>query len=250
MDCKTARLLLDLARPHAAELHPSEAGALHGHLAGCPECDSLARGERQLDDHVGRAVRNVPVPDGLRDRLLQRLGARRRAWYASRVGPAAAGLAAAAAVLFALWFYWPHEARPQPDLERIGFQTAFKIQTRDPDQVAAWFQDNYHLVLAIPRELDQRPINYNLLTDYDMADCQGKSTPQLLLTYGGEQARIFILTSKDFDLKNVMSQPRFESGVIAEVFSPPDDPNTAYAVIYTGKSLDPFLVADLSGGAH
>jgi hypothetical protein len=248
MDCKTARLLLDLARPHSAELHASEAGALEGHLAGCPECDSLARTERQLDDHVGRALRNVPVPEGLRGRLLKRLAARRRSWYARRVGPSGAGLAAAAAVLFAIWFYWPHAGKPQPNLERIGYETAVKIQTRDPEQVAAWFQARYNLVLAIPRELKQRPINYNLLTEYDLADCQGKQAPMLLLTYGGEQARIYILTSKEFDLKG-MNEQSFESGVSAEVHSDPDDPNTAYAVIYTGKSLDAFLVADL-GEAH
>jgi len=118
-----------------------------------------------------------------------------------------------------------------PDLERIGYETAVKIQTRDPEQVAAWFQERYKLVLAIPRELDQRLINYNLLTDYDLADCQGLPTPRLLLTYGGEQARIYILTSKQFDLKDVLSQPRFESGVIAEVKQHPDDPDT---VLYRG----------------
>jgi hypothetical protein len=250
MDCKTARLLLDLARPHSAELHPSEAGALKSHLAGCPECDSLARVERQLDDHVGRALRAVPVPDGLRDRLLKRLAGRRRAWYASWAGPAA-GVAAAAALLFIVWFYWPHTGRPQPDLERIGYEAAVKIQTRDPEQVAAWFQARYNLVLAIPRELRQGPINYNLLADYDLADCQGQRTPRLLLTYGSEQARIYILTSKQFDLKDVLSQQRFDSnGVVAEVHSNPDDPDTAYVVVYTGKSLTPFLVADLGEGAH
>jgi hypothetical protein len=248
MDCKTARLILDLARPRCAELHPSEAGALEDHLAGCPECDSQARVERQFEDHVGRALRYVPVPDGLRDRLLNRLAARRRVWYLSWAGPVA-GLAAAAAVLFAVWFHWPHAPRPQPDLQRIGFETAFQIQARDPEQIAAWFQEKYNLVLAIPRELDQRPINYNLLADCDLADCQGQRTPRLLLTYGGEQARIYILTSKQFDLKDVMSQPRFESGVIGEVYSHPDDPDTAYVVIYTGKSLQPFLV-DFNGGVH
>jgi hypothetical protein len=249
MDCKTARLILDLARPHSAELHPSEAGALEGHLAGCPECDSLARVERQLDDHVGRPLRDIPVPDGLRDRLLKRLAARRRAWYASRAVPVAV-LAAAAALLFAISFHWPHTPRPQPDLQQMVYDDAVKIQARDPEQIAAWFQEKYNLVLAIPRELDQRPINYNLLANYDLGYCQRRRTPMLLLTNGGEQARIYILTSKQFDLKDVMNQPLVESGVIAEVYLHPDDPDTAYVVIYTSKSLQPFLVADLGGGAH
>ena len=78
MDCRTARLLLDFARPRPAELAAEEAAALEGHLTGCPECDSLARTERQLDgddallaayrEHFGITLRHVPsrsAPPGL-----------------------------------------------------------------------------------------------------------------------------------------------------------------------------------------
>ena len=65
MDCRTARHLLDYARPRVPELDRPDQEALDGHLAVCPECDALARAERQFDEHLGQAVRDVPVPQGL-----------------------------------------------------------------------------------------------------------------------------------------------------------------------------------------
>ena len=73
MDCKTARTLFDYARPRCCELDPVEARALEEHLSRCPECDTLAHAERLIDDHLGKAVRQVDVPPGLRGRLLARL---------------------------------------------------------------------------------------------------------------------------------------------------------------------------------
>src|SRR5437867_12201644 len=78
MDCRTARQLLEFARPRSLELEGSEAEALESHLADCPECGPLAQAERQIDDRVGRAMRAVVLPDGLRDRLLNGLRQDRR----------------------------------------------------------------------------------------------------------------------------------------------------------------------------
>src|SRR5690242_15755148 len=120
MDCRTARLLLDYARPAPAELPGGDAAALEGHLTACPECEALARAERQADDRLGRAVRDVPVPDGLRDRLLARLGAERRRWYPRRLtwgGGTLAGAAAALLLAFGLWRYFHPAQLPTPYLE-------------------------------------------------------------------------------------------------------------------------------------
>src|SRR5262249_14246403 len=84
MDCKTARLLLDFARPQARELEPDEAGALETHLDRCADCHDLARGERRLDEHLGKVMRQVEVPAGLRDQLLVRLESNRGDWYRRR----------------------------------------------------------------------------------------------------------------------------------------------------------------------
>lgn len=106
MDCKTARLLLDFARPQARELEAEEATALERHLDHCPACHSQARGERELDDCLGRAMRQVEVPAGLREQLLARMDSARGDWNRQRFAHAARLSAAAAAVLLVSWFGW------------------------------------------------------------------------------------------------------------------------------------------------
>src|SRR5262245_38578280 len=104
MDCRSARLLLDFDRPQLQgtrpELEGDEVEALRTHLADCDACRSLAQDERAADDALSRAVKAVPVPDGLRDRLLARLSAERDAWW-RRVLLRSAGVAAA--VFLAVW---------------------------------------------------------------------------------------------------------------------------------------------------
>ena len=63
MDCKTARLRLEYARPASAEMDATEAGALDEHLSTCETCDQLARAEHRADEAVGKAMRRVDVPD-------------------------------------------------------------------------------------------------------------------------------------------------------------------------------------------
>src|SRR5262245_10465360 len=107
MDCRNARLLLEFARPLTAELDAGEAEALQGHLADCPECGALAREERRLDEHLGRAVRDVPVPEGLRDRLLARLATERDAWFRRWLLRA---VGVAAGIALAVWLVWLYRA--------------------------------------------------------------------------------------------------------------------------------------------
>src|SRR5689334_15791744 len=103
MDCRTARLLLDFERPRVPELPPDDASALDAHLAGCPECEALAQADRAADDRLGRAMRDVAVPEGLHQRILDRLvaerGDQRRRWLGWTVRVAAA----AAVVVLAVW---------------------------------------------------------------------------------------------------------------------------------------------------
>ena len=73
MDCRTARQLLDFARPRRPELEAVELEELEAHLADCPDCGPLAQVERQMDNRLGQAMRAVAVPENLQGRLLARL---------------------------------------------------------------------------------------------------------------------------------------------------------------------------------
>src|SRR5215211_1502430 len=119
MDCKTARLLLAFARPCATELDAAGVQALEAHLADCHECGPLARLENRLDEHLGQAVRDVPLPPGLRTRLLA--GLRPDPWHQRRWVRAAAGLAAAAALVLSVTLGWITHTKPVVlDLEQVS----------------------------------------------------------------------------------------------------------------------------------
>jgi hypothetical protein len=164
MDCKTARLLLDFVRPQAHELPAEEDGALQNHLDHCSDCHSLARGERQLDEQFGKAMRQVEVPAGLRDQLLARLEVESGDWYRCRFARAARLTVAAAAALLLGWAAWygvinrlsapidpervvsavndaslkPKRALAEETLKRLGVETPLSPNL------------NYHLLIGPP----------------------------------------------------------------------------------------------------
>jgi hypothetical protein len=251
MDCKTARLLFDFARPKPAELAGDDAADLEGHLGACAECHAVARGQRQLDDHLGRAIRDVPVPDGLRDRLLERLAAERRAWY-HRLAKRAGAAAAAAAVLLAagLWFFWPRHQLPAPDLEAMVETLSWNDNSRgSAAAIEEWFHTKYPgWAMVAPREAEGRTLNYGLLVYADLADFQGQRVPLLLFSKenkqaGNKQARVYVLSQKQFKLDELLQQPPMNSKGYTVVVSPcPDDAGLVFIFIYTGDSLAPFLI--------
>ncbi|MBV9123155.1 MAG: hypothetical protein JO112_07350, partial [Planctomycetes bacterium] len=232
MDCKTARLLLAFRRPWGTELEESEAEALKRHLAECPECGAQAR----ADEHLGRAVRAVAVPEGLRDRIFKQLEIERdrqarprRLWWAG-------GLTAAAAVLLALWFGWQNRSHPRVEVEQVAYDVFQQIANPLPGTVEEWFQgQGVHTVAP-------RDFNYALLRFYGLEDFEGKRVPMLLFTQGKDQARVYILSQTEFNLKDALANPQGGSGGCKVDIRPcPTDPRLVYLIVYTTDSLDTFL---------
>jgi hypothetical protein len=136
MDCNAARALLPLAT-HAPDA-PSgpEAAALRDHLATCSECDALFRAEMRLDAHLGRAMRNVPVPTTLKQQILTRLENQRWRDCRQRLWKTTHGLVAAAALLLALGAVWWWFSLPRTSFDGQESHVAFNI-TRPTNQEAA-----------------------------------------------------------------------------------------------------------------
>ncbi len=256
MDCRTSRSLLDLARPESAELQPSEADALAAHLNRCPECDALFRQERQVDAHLGRAVRDVPVPQGLRDRLLDRLASERRKWL-GRVVLRGAGLASAAAavLLVGLWgaSHWLGP-RPQPvDLDQLQTRILDQQLRADngPEAVAEWFRDAHHVEMTAPSDVGGgRALNYNLLASSHLEPFQGQQVPLLVFDKGGLRLQVYVLSARQFDIKGLGNSQRWpppSRGWRMEVIANEGEP-FAYVLVFTENpdGLKPFL---LGGGA-
>lgn len=197
MDCKSARLLLDFARPHACELEAEEAAALESHLDHCPDCHSQARNERQLDECLGKAMRQVEVPAGLRDQLLARLDAARGDWQRQRFAHAAR-LSAAAAVLLLLgcWgWYWVREHWVAPiDLNRVA--SAINNEVTEDRQART-----ERGLKALGADTPLTPyLDYRLLAcppfQAELPGYPGRMVPSLLFVRNGKSAQVYLISEK------------------------------------------------------
>jgi hypothetical protein len=243
MDCKTAQLLLDYARPRSSELAAADAHALEDHLTVCPECGMLAQNERRVDEHLGTAMRAVEVPDRLRNHLLAKLDAERADWYRQRIGrflkPVAAGAAClvlAVAAALGSWSLYGYYCRPTPDISAFGNQMVDHMHApRDRAAVEKEFKTNHGIVTVLP------DFNYGYLTgEPSIAAFQGAKVPQMVFNFDidngvRETAIVFVLSEKQFNLDNVPASDQASGYAFnVAVQHQPGGP-FAYVILYTGK---------------
>jgi hypothetical protein len=107
MDCDNARLFLPFLRPGGKDLDGAEEAELRAHLEQCSSCNAQAMNANKVDQHLGRAMRAVEVPVGMKARLLERLAEDRGVIRRKRLRRAgiAAGLAAAVLLAIGGWLY-------------------------------------------------------------------------------------------------------------------------------------------------
>lgn len=78
MNCLNALEIIDVVPTHGG---PPEGCDLQGatideaarHVQNCPTCQTVVRRRQEIDERIGQLTRDVPVPAGLRERLLARL---------------------------------------------------------------------------------------------------------------------------------------------------------------------------------
>ncbi len=245
MDCKTARLLLDFRRPRVGELPADEAAALEHHLASCPDCGAAGLAERRLDDALGRAVRDVPLPDGLRERLLARLATERRAALRRRVLRLTPALAAAASLLVGalVWWHVVGSRPPRLDLASLSEESLQQHRAFSKESVESWFLEKRQVTMVAPAAF-----NYTLLVDADMADLQGKRVPKLTFQGGTARATVYVITREQFDVEALarVDPAQFDSfGQHTRIWRPrAERPDTAYIILFDGDALDPLLTQE------
>ena len=71
MDCRTALELLEVARPDSEDLDDREFASAAAHLESCPQCARQFRNVQVFDRKVGQVLRDVTVPPGLKEKLLE-----------------------------------------------------------------------------------------------------------------------------------------------------------------------------------
>lgn len=238
MDCKTAHLLLDFARPTPTELEASEAEALENHLLDCAACARLARDERRLDEHFGQAIRGVPIPTGLRERLLNGLKPEPAPLPRRRFARAAWSLAAAAALLLAVWG-GSYLSRPRTlDVTQLQKNSYGQFMNRSRSQVDEWLEAGKFRTPS-PDDFD-----YSRLTQYEVVQLQSKSVPMLLFTFPqqGEmkQARVYLLDGRQFNLNALKDASAYDSSCSVEFVAHPSDARYGYLVVHNADKVAAF----------
>jgi hypothetical protein len=139
MDCGLARERLDVLHPDRPEKADSEVADAVAHVQECAACAEDVQARQAFDREVGRVLRDVPVPTGLRERLVLALTAtmaeppkpavqlraelpRRRRWWMTAAVTTAAGLLVAVVV-------WMLFSRGEPPLLAL-------------DEVRTWSRDH------------------------------------------------------------------------------------------------------------
>ena len=73
MNCLETRKQLGSIRPNSADRDAPEFAGAMSHLAGCSQCRTRFEACPRIDRNIGRVMLDVPLPDGLRSRLLESL---------------------------------------------------------------------------------------------------------------------------------------------------------------------------------
>jgi HAMP domain-containing protein len=237
MDCKTARGLLDFARRRPPELDAADAAALEDHLFQCHPCAALAAAQRRFDEPLGRAMRRVEVPPGLKTMILDRLDAARADCSRRRTKRWARALAAAAAILIAVggvWYWQSVVSRPSINLEDLRESVQQQaVISRTRDDVTAEIKAKFGVATVLPDDL-----NYNLLTHTALDKFDGKWVP-LLIFNRNDQARahaaVYVLSDGQFNLQGLTGHDPSPAGYSnkVDVLLHPNG-RYAYVIIYTG----------------
>lgn len=260
MDCDNARLFLPFVTPGGKDLDGAEAAELHAHLEQCTACNTLAMNANRIDQHLGRAMRAVPLPAGMKERILERLaddrGAVRRRWL-KRAGQVAAIAAVLLMVVWAGYAGWYVPKMERVDADMIHMKTS--LGPPDYDQVN---QAVAHLdgVMVVP--LGARPVapdfcNYDYLVGEpalaELPAHPGQRVPQLVFVRPSsdlpkrEKARKAIVYVIRKDQRNKVSDPTIavqddEYRYKIDVRQAPNDPSLTYVVLYDGDNYDWLLV--------
>jgi hypothetical protein len=235
MDCNHARLLLSFSHKKA-ELDTAEAEALQAHLEQCPECELLSRSERAIDEALGRAMNDVPVPDGLKERLAGKLAWVQRLRVRRTVRRALAASLLLAVGLGGYVLFFGRTELTWDDLRRLTYERGEIVtQANEPEHIERWFRDQ-GISMEAPRHF-----NYGLLKSFEVVRFHHRQVAKLVFARDDAMAEVYVLSDKDFNLKALRDDPEQETGsrFRAKISAPSE--GYIFLMIFQG-TLDPFLI--------
>jgi len=229
-----------LSAENARELDAPAAKELAEHLAVCSECNAQARTQRRVDQLLGRAMRDVPVPVGLRTRILDRLAAeerRPRRWFRPVTGVL---VAAACLGLFVWAWYFLGVGRKTP----LSVEQVVMAFNATPPGDAAKVDENFKRLGLSP--CAPHNVNYSyLLSPPSKAPLPGfekELVPHLVFGKGKERALMFIINVNRYRLEeweNAMAGYRLNAREWQDDKNPNNPPpSVVYLVLHTGNNCD------------
>jgi hypothetical protein len=221
-----------------SELAPEDAGALDAHLTTCPKCGELVKFERAFDDRVAKAMLAVPVPAGLKGRLLDGVSAQRGGWYRQKFY-AMSGLAAAVLLTVGGVIAWQIRTAPELTLPEIVAEADSKA--REPASEIA------NLLRARGLEFNpERRFDMSQLAATGIGKFQNRDIPFLLFLNGAKNAhaKVYVVRDADFDWKKLPQDGSSVASVYGFQVAVLRDSRRAdvgYIVVFTGAGLELFL---------
>lgn len=240
MECRDAQFYLRLRRHAADELGSDVTGALDGHLATCVACAADARAAVSFDRSMASAMKAVPVPAGLREKLFSQASAQqgailRRKFY--RAGAVCAAILVVVGIGFGVF----SASRPKLNPEAL-----VGTAEHNPEEATkSWLASQ-----KLPRELPL-PFKYDLFMYRGQEKVQGKDVPFVLFRApeGGGFAKVYIFRDDGrFDLKEAQDVQASHANALV-VAGQGESRGATYVIVYSAgpHGINQFLVGGRPG---
>jgi hypothetical protein len=221
-----------------SELAPEDAAALDAHLTSCPKCAAAIQSERAFDDRVTKAMLSVPVPAGLKSKLLDGVAAQRGSWYRQSTYYAV-GLAASILVVIGGFWAWNIYSAPELTWPQIVSEHDYIEQDRAGAKRRFLAKEGIQFHPEQPLDLYQ--VEASGITEF-----QGKLVPYLYFVNSAKNARatVYVVRDSDFKWKNLSPDPSTQPSVYGFQVARLRDlkqSDVGYIVVFTGAGLDVFL---------
>lgn len=243
MECRDAQFYLRLRRHAADELGADVTAAIDGHCATCAACAADARSAAGFDRAVATAMKSVPVPASLRERLVTQ-AARAQGAALRTKALRAGGMVAAALLAVAIGLGVFTNLRPT-----VNTQDLVEING-DQFANAEGATQKFLAKHKLPDRLPQ-PFDYDLHVFNGFEEVAGNHVPVVVFRSPNDNgfAKVYIFAADGrFDLKKL--EEAQGSHARAQVLPEGTDQfrGFRYVFVHTGRDLQPFLLTRHNGG--
>lgn len=246
MTCAEARSWLTLRQPLPLEAGAELKAAVSAHARHCPACAAVAVQTAARDTRVGKGVRDIPLPSGLRDRLLVRAENARRARDRQRLFRATVPLAASMLLALILWHHQVHDER-FTTVHLPAVETwARALDEMPPGQ--RWPITAVQAEKYLPHELRARLDLKHLRAGYETR-YRGRNVAVLEFENGSSRAVVVLLPALRVEPTQLLAFPgRYETDT--RIWLPrTDERYVAVVVIRAGQYRDFLRTPTLPSGA-